>query len=289
VTLTDIDTLPVHHIDHGGNPDGPQLVLVHGLGGSHLNWSLLVPLLTPHARVLALDLPGFGLSEPHGRSASVSANADLLGRWLDAVTAEPVVLVGNSMGGLISALLAGRRPDLVRAVALIDPALPPAGRSLPDPVVVGNFLLYVTPLLGPRLVAWRRSRRTGRQLTMDTLRLCTAHPERIPESFVAEAAALIDHRRGLAGGDAAFLEATRSILRTNADRSMGWRTYAAITAPVLLIHGEKDRLVPHRAALQAHRRNPTWTFVDLPDVGHIPQIEVPQLTAEHLTAWLATL
>src|SRR3712207_7158632 len=54
---------PVHHVDFGGREDGPIVVLVHGLGGSHLNWDLFAPLLTPHARVHALDLPGFGRSE----------------------------------------------------------------------------------------------------------------------------------------------------------------------------------------------------------------------------------
>ena len=58
---------PVHYVDFGGPADGPVLVLVHGLGGSHLNWDLFAPLVREHARVLALDLPGFGRSEPAGR------------------------------------------------------------------------------------------------------------------------------------------------------------------------------------------------------------------------------
>src|ERR1700712_3511175 len=62
---------PVHVVDFGGNPDGPVVVLVHGLGGSHLNWDLLAPRLTGAARVLALDLPGFGRSEPGERPGSV--------------------------------------------------------------------------------------------------------------------------------------------------------------------------------------------------------------------------
>src|SRR3954451_16528420 len=58
---------PVHYIDFGGPEDGPTVVLVHGLGGSHLNWDLLAPLLRPHARVLALDRPGVGLTTPGDR------------------------------------------------------------------------------------------------------------------------------------------------------------------------------------------------------------------------------
>ena len=92
---------PVHYVDYGGDREGPTLVLVHGLGGSHLNWDLLAPLLTPHARVLALDLPGFGRSEPGSRLASVQANVDVLERFLTEVAGGPAVLIGNSMGGMI--------------------------------------------------------------------------------------------------------------------------------------------------------------------------------------------
>src|SRR3954449_1695651 len=99
---------PVHYVDFGGDPDGPIIVLVHGLGGSHLNWDLLAPLLTSHARVLALDLPGFGRSEPGSRLASVQANVDVLERFLTEVAGGPSVLVGNSMGGMISIFTAAR-------------------------------------------------------------------------------------------------------------------------------------------------------------------------------------
>src|SRR4051794_34778773 len=88
--VVDLDG-PVHLVDFGGPATGPAVVLVHGLGGSHLNWDLLAPLVTRHARVWALDLPGFGRSEPGGRSASVSANAAVLQRFLDEVVGEPVI------------------------------------------------------------------------------------------------------------------------------------------------------------------------------------------------------
>ncbi len=81
---------PVHWVDYGGADGGagrPPLVLVHGLGGSHLNWDLLAPHLTPHARVVALDLPGFGRSEPGDRRATVHENVAVLDRFLTEVAA----------------------------------------------------------------------------------------------------------------------------------------------------------------------------------------------------------
>ena len=80
---------PVHYVDFGGAAEAPRVVLVHGLGGTHLNWCLLAPLLVPHARVLALDLVGFGLTYPEGRSATVQANAALVARFVREVAGGP--------------------------------------------------------------------------------------------------------------------------------------------------------------------------------------------------------
>src|SRR3954447_14690481 len=84
---------PVHYVDFGGAPAGPTFVLVHGLGGSHLNWELLAPRLTGHGRVLAVDLPGFGLSESGERPATVPANVRVLKRFLEVVARPPAVLI----------------------------------------------------------------------------------------------------------------------------------------------------------------------------------------------------
>src|SRR3712207_5134720 len=156
---------PVHHVDFGGREDGPIVVLVHGLGGSHMNWDLFAPLLTPHARVWAIDLPGFGRSEPGGRSASVRSNVAVLHRFLAEVVGEPVVLVGNSMGGMISLLAAGERPDSVTGLVLLNAAIPGPRRAI-DPLVAVTFALYAVPFLGERLLWWRRrseERRVGKE------------------------------------------------------------------------------------------------------------------------------
>src|SRR5438067_1946581 len=89
---------PVHFADFGGS--GPTMVLVHGLGGSHLNWLAVGPALAARARVLAPDLAGFGRTPLAGRSAHVRANAQLLDRFIDAVAEGPATLIGNSMVGV---------------------------------------------------------------------------------------------------------------------------------------------------------------------------------------------
>src|SRR5579884_603453 len=98
ITL-DVDG-PVHLADHGGS--GTPMLLVHGLGGSHANWLSVAPTLAERFRVYAVDLPGFGRSPAAGRKHTIAANVAVVGRVLEAISDQPGVLMGNSMGGLIS-------------------------------------------------------------------------------------------------------------------------------------------------------------------------------------------
>src|SRR2546426_8710846 len=114
---------PVHYADYGGT--GPTLVLVHGLGGSHVNRMAVAPALARGARVLAVDLAGFGRTPLGERSADVHAHRVLLDRFLEAVAAGPAVLIGNSMGGLVAVVEAALAPE--RGAGLVP------GRPCPPP------------------------------------------------------------------------------------------------------------------------------------------------------------
>jgi pimeloyl-ACP methyl ester carboxylesterase len=276
---------PVHYVDHGGAPDGPAVVLVHGLGGSHLNWDLLAPLLTPHARVLAVDLPGFGRSEPGTRRATVPANVAVLDRFLREVVGEPAVLVGNSMGGMISLLTTAAAPHLVRALVLVDPAVPGPLRR-PDPLVGLTFATYATPGLGEYALRARRLRSGARTRVLDLLRLCGVDPATLPASLVDRSVALLEERRDVPGMDRAFLAAARSVLRVLADPRRYRDTIAAVDVPVLLVHGDSDRLVSVHNARDVAARNPGWRYVELPGVGHTPQLQVPEELAAEVLDWL---
>jgi pimeloyl-ACP methyl ester carboxylesterase len=279
---------PVHVVDHGGAADGPTVVLVHGLGGSHLNWDLFAPLLTPHARVLALDLPGFGRTEPGTRRASVPANVAVLDRFLREVVGTPVVLVGNSMGGMISILTTAAAPHLVRALVLLDPAVPGPLRR-PDPLVGLTFATYAMPGLGEYALRARRLRAGARTQVLDMLRLCGVDPATVPPALVDRSVALVEERRDVAGMDRAFLAAARSLLRVLADPRRYREAMAAVDVPVLLVHGDSDRLVSVHNARDVAARNPGWRYVELPGVGHTPQLEVPEELAALVLGWLADL
>src|SRR5882762_4121025 len=121
----------VHYADFGG--EGRPIVLVHGLGGSHVNWLAVAPGLAAHGHVVALDLAGHGRTRSMGRTAKVGDNRRLLGRFLDAVAREPAVLIGNSMGGYLALAEAAEEPAKVASLVLVNAAVPMAPGARVDP------------------------------------------------------------------------------------------------------------------------------------------------------------
>jgi pimeloyl-ACP methyl ester carboxylesterase len=276
----------VHYVDFGGAAGAPRVVLVHGLGGSYLNWCLLAPRLAANARVLAVDLVGFGRTHPEGRAATVQTAAVLLDRFVREVAGAPAVLVGNSMGGMVSILEAAANPDAVTGLVVIDPVLPLVRGVRPDRLVATMFLLYAVPGIGERYLARRRAAVAPRELVRQLLDLCCVDPTRVPQELVAASVALAEERVAVSGADAAFLSAARSLLWVSARRGRYWATMRKVRAPVLLLHGEKDRLVSVHSAREAAARNPGWRFEVLADVGHVPQLEVPDAVADLILDWL---
>jgi pimeloyl-ACP methyl ester carboxylesterase len=263
------------------------IVFVHGLGGSHLNWCLLGPHLAAGRRAVALDLRGFGLTPGLRSNSTVQANARLLDRFITEVIGTPAILVGNSMGGLISILETAANPGSVKGAVLIDPALP----QKPDWEISRQFLLYALPGLGEYVVAKFMSRVTPESAIEQLVELCFADPSRVDPEMTKAEVALLTRRHPATPAQATarariFLAAARSLLRVLARRQRLNAMMAGIDVPVLLIGGEDDRLVPVAAMRQAAARNPRWESVILAGVGHTPMLEVPDATAGAIRGWL---
>jgi pimeloyl-ACP methyl ester carboxylesterase len=285
--VSDLDG-PVHWIEFtpSDSPDGTPIVFVHGLGGSHLNWCLVGPKLADGRRAVALDLHGFGLTPGTRATATVQRNSRLLDRFVREVTGTPVILVGNSMGGLISLMQTAEAPETVRGLVLIDPALPPP-RQTPDREVAGQFLLYALPGLGELYVRAVMSHRPPELVVQRVIELCFADPSRAdPAMLTASIALAAERQRQEHPNAAAFLAASRSLMRVVSQRHRCWEMMAAVGVPVLLIGGEADRLVPAASMRQAAARNPRWETVMLPGVGHTPQLEVPDTVIGAVRDWL---
>jgi pimeloyl-ACP methyl ester carboxylesterase len=287
--VTDLGA-PVHWIEFDGPPwprAEPPIVFVHGLGGSHLNWCLIGPRLAEGRRAVALDLHGSGLTPGTRATSNVHHNAMLLDRFVREVTGTPVILAGNSMGGLISIMQASAGPDTVAGLVLIDPALPLPPR-LPDRVVGSQFLMYALPGLGELYVRSVMSRRPPQLAVQRVIELCFADPSRIDPALLTASIALAAERHGQGpeARDEAFLAASRSLMRVVGQRWRYWEMMASVRVPVLLIGGEADRLVPAASMRRAAARNPRWETVILPGVGHTPQLEVPGTVASRMRDWL---
>jgi len=109
----------VHHLDlPGPTPDAPVVLLVHGLGGRWQHWAENLAGLAEHARVVALDLPGFGRSSPPRGGYAVDGFADVVAALARELALPPVTVVGHSLGALVALRLAQRHPDLVSSVVL---------------------------------------------------------------------------------------------------------------------------------------------------------------------------
>ena len=275
---------PVHVLEYPG--EGPEtLVLVHGLGGSALNWMRVAPALTRRGRVVAPDLAGHGETPRDGRSSSVPANRELLHRLLEALTDGPVVLMGNSMGGAISMLEAAEAPDRVAALVLADPALP-IWPTEADPVVLQTFLLYGMPGVGEQFVRLARETAGPEAMVDYVLQMCCVDVSRIPPE-VREAHVEQLRAHGLSEeGDAGFLESARTLLDLLQHPEQVREAAADIPAPTLLLAGDGDRLVPPAAIRALADLRPDWELRMLAGVGHAPMLEDPDAFLGVVTPWL---
>jgi pimeloyl-ACP methyl ester carboxylesterase len=217
----------------------------------------------------------------------VAANRVLLHRFIESVPGSPVILMGNSMGGMISLLEASAAPRAVAGLILVDPALPlvPAQQ---DPLVTAMFVLSATPGVG-RVILGRHRRVSPEVLVASTMSLCCEDDSRVPAEVVAQHVELVSRRAAFTDRRRDLAATTRSVVATLGFRGKAYRRgIRSITCPVLLLHGERDRLVPVAAARAAARANPSWSLVVLPGVGHVPQLEAPQDSARVITEWLGS-
>jgi len=276
---------PVHYVDFGG--EGRPLVMVHGLGGNALNWMDVGPSFAQHHHAVALDLAGFGQTPLYARSAALGANADLVTGFVEKVFGEPVMLMGNSMGGHISVLIGADHPELVDRIVLVDPAVPGVHVRRPAPSMLGVMAALSVPGLAENLLDRRMRSLSPEQLVHEVLATVCADPSRLSRAIVEAHIQLTRERDALgAQNSRAFLQATRSLGLRMADPRF-WARARQVKAPVLVVHGELDRLIPLAAARELVRRAPGWKLEVLDGVGHVPMMETPELFIRIVSDWMA--
>ena len=272
---------PVHYLDFGGS--GPPLVCVHGLSGSALNWMAVAPALTDRYRVLALDLRGFGRT-PLGSGTRLRDNRRLLDLFIRQVAGGPAVVVGNSMGGLLAVQQAADVPASISSLVLVDPALPWYGLRPFDLSVWAFFGILLPPLLGEAALGSNAHRMGAERIVRGVLDACCADAGRVPEDMVQ---ALIEQEADRFESPRSFralAQASRSLLWALGRRGLAG-AYGRVAAPTLVVHGARDRLVPADFSVAIGRRF-GWQVDVLPDVGHVPMMEVPADFQRIMLGWL---
>ncbi|MFJ7588922.1 alpha/beta fold hydrolase [Streptomyces sp. NPDC097617] len=255
----------------------PPALFVHGLGGSSQNWSDLMAQLAGTVDGEAVDLPGFGWSPPPAdRDYSVTSFARVVIRHLDAAGRGPVHLFGNSLGGAVSTRVAAVRPDLVRTLTLVSPALP---ELRVQKSAVPTALLAVP---GVAALFNRMMQGIGaEQRTRGVTELCYGDPSRVtPEGF-RNAVEEMERRMALPYFWEAMTRSSRGIVDayTLGGQHGLWRQAQRVLAPTLLVYGGRDQLVSYRMAHRAAAAFRGSRLLCLPEAGHVAMMEYPEVVA----------
>lgn len=250
--------------------DGPPLVLLHGIGHRRQGWQPVMDRLARERDVIAVDLPGFGASPPlpDGTPYTVDSVLSLLAEFLDELGLGRPHIAGNSLGGLFSLEAADR--GLVSSATVLSPA--------------GFYTALELRWATTVLRASRLGARTPRFL-MGTLArspklrqamfgMIYGHPGRLDRTELLDDAHALRSCPGFeptirAGGGVRF-------------------TGACADVPVTVAWGTRDRLLLPIQALRAQQRLPNARFVWLPDCGHVPMGDDPELVAKVLLEGSAT-
>jgi pimeloyl-ACP methyl ester carboxylesterase len=264
--------------------DAEPALCVHGLEGSSRNWTDLMDLLRTRLACDALDLPGFGDSPPRpdGRY-SITALAQTVIALIEKRPA-PVHLLGNSLGGAVCVKVAATRPDLVKTLTLISPALPDSRPRL-DLI---RFPVVGLPRVGPRLIRQYQAALPPERRVAAVIATCYSNPGLFPQARFAAEVAELNRRDSLEYAAAALMGSARTLTAEflRKGRHSPWRDVTRVTAPSLVIYGQHDRLVDARAAGRAAHLFQDARVVVLPRTGHVAHMEHPGAVAAEIAILL---
>jgi 4,5:9,10-diseco-3-hydroxy-5,9,17-trioxoandrosta-1(10),2-diene-4-oate hydrolase len=259
-----------------GTDGGLPLLLLHGLADNAYSWRWVMPALAKDHPVYAPSLPGFGRTAKPDNDYTPEFFTAFVAAFLDTLGLEQVAVAGNSLGGLIALHLALAHPERVRALILIDSA--GLGRY-----VSWALRLMTLPGMGVLARGYRTAR--GAKLWVATMvSLLAAHPERVPSEWREE---LYEMAR-LPGYLEATVATARSELSLQGQHSQEilLDRLPSLDPPILLLWGERDRVMPVEQSQAASERIRQGRTVILPDCGHIPQIEHPDRVVALVTEFL---
>src|SRR3954447_1208064 len=270
----EIDGRSLNYVDYGGPGSGElePVVFVHGLGGCWQNFLENIPRAAAEGRrVIALDLPGFGFSEMPQEEISISGYGRVVNALCDELDLGEVVMVGNSMGGFISAETAIQFPARVARVVLVSAAGVTTSDLRARPILAGARVVAAAATRTAAMSEKFVRRRHVRHLVYNSF---IRHPTRIRNELLYEIT--------LGSGRPGFLDALRAIMDYDfRDR------LTEIGCPTLIVWGTEDMLVPSSDADEFERLIPHSRKVIFRDTGHMAMLERPQTFNDCMIEFLA--
>ncbi len=246
---------------------GAPLLLIHGFAGDKDNFTRIARYLTPHYRVIIPDLPGFGdASRDPAASYRMADQVRRLHALLDQLGIGEVHLGGNSMGGFIAALFSAEHPGMTKSVWLLDAAGTAASHD--TPMIHGYLSTGHMPLLVKDAAQF------------DEVLAATTHKPVFLPRFV----------RGVYGRRAAAdYPLHKMILEQLYDSPLMEERYQTLSTPALIVFGACDRLLNPKG-LDAYKvLFPSAQTRLMPEIGHLPMVEAPRLTAQDYLAFRSNL
>lgn len=259
-------------------------VYIPGLGGAATNWTDMAALLADRVRGEAVDPAGFGSSSvPADGDYSPRAHARKIARFIEERDHGRVHLLGNSLGGVVALIVAATRPDLVRSLTLVSPAMPdlrPHGRE--------RMFLVTTAVPGVLTLAERRAGVTPEQHVRMVIETVFGDPTVATPARVAEAVAEAEAHWVLPWASVAMRASLRGLIASyvGTGRRSLWTLAGQVRVPSLVIWGDRDRLVDVGLAQRTARALPDARLLVLPGVGHVPHMETPRPVARAIRGLL---
>lgn len=264
----------VHFTDEGPKK-APALILVHGFAASVHAWRPWSERLSSDYRLVAIDLPGHGLTQtPPGYAASLGKNAELVGKLADHLGIDRFVLAGNSMGGAVSLAFAMKHPERLNALVLVDAAGWPGedGKRGGPPAFAGMFNNPVGHFF-MKMIDVRMLAEGG-----------------LKSAYLDESLVTRDLLNRYA--DLAMAEGHRDVLlnqRSQPDKPWTPADFARINLPTLVMAGEQDKLIPVEDARAIAAAIPHARLVTYPQGGHLPMEQLPDETVRDLRDFLTSI
>lgn len=257
------------------------LILLHGFGTSIGHWRHNLEVLGEYHAVYALDMLGFGSSEKAPANYSIELWVEQVYEFWQAFIREPVVLVGNSNGSLVSLAAAATHPDMVKGIVMMslpDPSLEQEAIPLMlRPLVRTIKSIVASPIFLKPIFYFVRQPSVLRRW----VGLAYANPEAITDELI-DILAVPPQDRGSARAFSALFKAAIAINFSPSVKAL----LPNITVPMLLIWGQKDRFVPPILANQFVQYNEKLQLLTLENVGHCPHDECPDQINQIILDWI---